>query len=65
MIILGSFVLSFLIMGCGNSDEPIETISEEAKIEIVELEKETEKLEEQQADIEASTKELEALLEEL
>jgi hypothetical protein len=65
IIILGSFALSFLMIGCGGSDESTETISEEEKTEILELEIETEKLEEKQADIDASTKELEELLEEL
>lgn len=64
-IILGIFALSFLMVSCGGSGEATETISEEAKTEIVELEAETEKLEEKKADIDASTEELEQLLEEL
>jgi len=63
LIILGCFALSFFMMSCGG--ETTETISEEEKTEVIELEAETKKLEEKQADLDASTKELEALLEEL
>jgi hypothetical protein len=65
IIILGSFALSFLMVSCGGSGESTETITEEEKTEIIELETETEKLEAKQADIDASTKELEDLLDEL
>jgi len=64
-IILGSVALSFLMISCGDSVESGETISEEAKTEIIELETETEALEAKRADIDASTKELETLLEDL
>jgi len=65
LIILGSLTLSCFVMSCGSSNESAETISEEEKVEIIELETETKKLEEKKADIDASTKELEELLEEL
>lgn len=65
LIILGSLTLSCFMMSCGGSNESATSISEEEKVEIIELESETKKLEEQQADIDASTKELEELLEEL
>lgn len=65
IIVLGGFALSFLMVSCGGSDESATTISETEKAEIIKLEEETKKLEEQKADIDASTKELEELLEEL
>jgi hypothetical protein len=65
IIVLGGFALSFLMVSCGGSGESTEAITEEEKTEIIELETETEKLEEKRVDIDVSTKELEDLLEEL
>ena len=65
LIIIGGFALSFSMISCGGSNESAAAISEEEKTEIIELEEETKKLEEKKADIDASTKELEELLEEL
>lgn len=65
LIIIGSFALSISMISCGGSNESTETLSDEEKTEILELEAETKKLEKKKEDIDSSTKELEELLEEL